>query len=240
MKILRYACVGALGAVMVFVARDASANNLDLDPGDSYPTAVGITSPAGYDSLFTFNNTFAIGLSDSNFNIDANFNGDGTLNSFNSVTITSGIDTGLRINTTQPVYATLEWQSGSGSNNAHLNALGGDVEITLVFKINFTGPWKGGSETCRTGAFTVDMGTSASYTYPYTGGTLHGSSYSSSSHSFRVVSNSFIIPAITGTSCQHTNDLTQLGAGTGSADSGMKIDPGFPTYDYDGQPVHGS
>ena len=134
--------IATLGALAT-MAHDASANPLDLNAcSPSYPVEVITTSPSPHDSQFEFNATYAMALSDANFNIDANFNSDGTLNGFNSVTITTSLNTGY-VMTGDPVYATFEWQSGSGANNAKMDALTGVVVYQLVFKLSFGGAWKG-------------------------------------------------------------------------------------------------
>ena len=70
----------------------ALANPLDIDAGDAYPTEVGITSPyQSVVSVFEWNSTYTTTLSDSNYLIDAYFNMDGTLSSYNSVTITTAL-----------------------------------------------------------------------------------------------------------------------------------------------------
>ena len=159
MKIVRYTGA-AVAFAMLCMTRDALAFPLDKPAGDSYPTDVNITSPAGQDSLFTF--------------------------------------------------------------------------------INFTGLWKGGTETCRTSAFSVIMQSSGT-TYPYTSPGLTGAAYSFASGTFRIVSSGFNIADIAGTSCTHKTQLQNLlSVGHNTNDSGMKIDVGYPTYDYDSNKVSGS
>jgi len=220
------------------VATHANAFPIDLDTGDSYPTEILITSPAGPTvSQFFFNSTYALTLSDSSFLIDANFNSNGSLNVINSVTITGSIDTGFTIGGSH-VLASLEWQTTG--NSANLDANAGAVSFVLSFKFNFVGTWKGVSETCRTGAFTVNM-QSTGNSMPYT--LLTGVNYTFANGYFQSVSNGLNIAAIAGTSCTaaHKSALqSNLSVGGTTNLSAMSIDFGFPTYNIDGLKVHGS
>jgi len=242
MKAFLHVVSAATAALVATATSAASASNLDIDPLDSYPTDVSITSPQGsVYSEFIFNSSYAMEISDSNFLVDAYYNSDGSLNAFNSVIITSALNTGYVI-AGSDVYATLEWQASSGSNNATLDALSGNVLIALEFKLKFTGAWLGGSETCTTNAFTVTMGNSAAYVLPYT--SLAGINYTHSTGYFLIVSNGFNIAGFpSGTTCTsaHQSDLTtNLSVGTVTNLSGMDINLGYPTYDIDGNKVFGT
>jgi hypothetical protein len=229
-----------LAAGCMIVTSNAAADPIDLDPGDSYPVEIYITSPAGTTvSQFYFDSSYAMTLSDSNFLIDANFNSDGTLNSWNGVTLTTAIDTHSQISLDE-VFATLVWQSGSANNNANLNAFTGVMSVDLEFKITFTGTWLGVGETCETGAFLVSMSTTGN-TMPYTA--LTGVDYTYAHGYFEAVSNGFNIPAIGGATCTtaHKGALMSNLAVNGTTNlSAMSIFMGYPTYEYSGLKIVGS
>jgi len=223
---------------VVAIATDAAAFPLDIDSGDAYPTEIFITSPVGPTvSQFFFNSSFALTLSDSNFLIDASLNNDGTLNTWSSMTITGNLDTGATISGFH-ILASLEPQTSG--NNLFLDAFAGEADVTVSLKINFTGSWKGGTETCRTGAFTASMKSSGN-SMPYT--LLTGTNYTFTSGLFQSVSNGFNIPAIGGTTCTSAHKtalLNLLSVGGVSSSSAMSIDFGHPVYAFDGLKVHGS
>lgn len=233
-----FAALAILGSGTV--ARDASANALD-DPGSGYPTEVEFTSPSPtYDSQFEFNATHSIDAG--GFTIDADFNSDGTLAAVNSV---SGMPNAVATGATMPgggVNATLEWQASGNSGAINLVAPAATVSLSLRFKINFTGNWKAGSETCRTNAFTITMNNTGN-TYPNP--SLGGLAYSFTNGSFRIVSNGFYIPAIAGTTCTAAHVAALLsdldvGKTTGAQASGMKFDVGFAKYTWNGNFLSGS
>jgi hypothetical protein len=230
-----------LSLALIAIDTKAHAHALDLDPMDSYPVDVLVTSPSGGPVLsqFFFNSTYSMTLSDSNFLIDGNYDSTGNLDAtagFNNVTITPAINTGAKVGT-DAIYATMEWQAGSSSNAAVIDALTGNVSFNLVFKIKFTGTWLG-TDTCQTGAFTIAM-TSTGNTMPYT--LLTGTNYTYASGYFEANSQGFNIPDVSHSLCSAYAVLeSSLSVGGASSVSAMDIYFGFPVYNLSGGKVSGS